>query len=242
MKKLVGVLVVVLTLTISLVGCTSTPQDIKNLSKSEVLEIVDEYCEIDYLTQDIYCDSTGVTDASVLQVINAFEDVTVYPSYMLDENDEYVTVDQIGLLLKAKYFINEDVNAEDDYYKKDGKTLFKFDLGVDDLASNDLFAKAVLILNEIENYDYYYLSSTDVVIDIVWMDTNYYAHRVTLTTSKDNLLSDTLIITPEGFFTNYLEMEYDTMDCTVTQPEVLAYYYAYTTNETYGGYVLNYEE
>lgn len=242
MKKLLGATLFILILSMTLVGCgtTTAPQELNELSKAEVLATVEEYCEIDYLTQDIICDSEGVTDARVLAVINAFDDTSQYPSYMFDEHNEYVTIDDLGALLKVKYFETTFVDERDDYYKKSGETVFKIVMQQGFYTQDDMFAKAVLMLNELENYDYYYLSSSDVVIEVYWLEPTGYGRGFEIRTSKDNLLSDTLLITPEGFFTNYLEMEYDTMDVEIDETLVNTWYNEY--KDDYIGYVLNYQE
>ena len=234
MKKLNGILLLVIVLSISLMGCNSTSKD---LTEKEILESVEKYCKTDIISQELVCDTSEVKDERVLAVLSAYEDTTVYPSYMLDSDGNYVSMEDLGGLLKDKYF-GSSVNQYDIFTKKGGVTTMRFvaDYGTEH-NQNEIFAKLVLILEELSNYNYYILNN-DVVIKFLWTDSQGYERLIELTTSSENLLSDTLEISPDSFFTGYLEMSYRTLQLELTQENIIALYDNYVANGTYDGYVL----
>lgn len=237
MKKLYGVLALVIILSMSLVGCQS-PTDSTSLTEKEILESVEKYCKTDIISQELVCDTSEITDVRVFTMLQAYEDTTQYPSYMLDSEGQYVTMEQLGLLLKDKYFgISKYTN--DNYYKSEGVTMLQFSNDDQyDYNPNELYAKMVLILQEISNYNYYILNN-EVIVKFIWNTTDGYTKIFELKTSSENLLSDTLIISPDSFFTGYLEMKYrDNGEVEVVEENITALYDYYVENGTYDGYVL----
>ena len=240
MKKLYGVLALVIILSMSLVGCQS-PTDSTSLTEKEVLEAVEKYCKTDIISQELVCDTSEITDVRVFTALQAYEDTTEYPSYMLDDEGNYVTMEALGLLLKDKYFGIGKMEY-DEFYKSEGVTMFQFSNSeAYDYNPNELYAKLVLILQEISSYNYYILNN-EVVVKIVWNTTDGYTKIFELKTSSENLLSDTLTISPDSFFTGYLEMKYkDNGSVIVVEENITALYDSYVENGTYDGYVLNME-
>lgn len=241
MKKLYGIVLLLTVLSISLVGCKSPTELNTGLTEKEILESVEKYCKTDIISQELVCDTSEVKDTRVLAVLSAYEDTTQYPSYMLDYEGNYVSMLDLGELLKMKYF-ELGVNQYDIFSKRNGSTFIRIsNVIMTDYNENDLFVKLFLMMEELSNYNYYILNN-DVTIMFVWYDTAGIQRSIELTTSSENLLSDTLYITPDGFFTGYLEMSYDSLNVTISQLEVNSIYETYKTDSTYSGYVLNYTE
>lgn len=170
-------------------------------------------------------------------------DKTKLPSYMLECVElycEYVSVDDLGIKLKEKYFLSTESHIYDDYHKSQGETLFKFVLE-GEYNENDIFAKISILLFELQYYDYYFLSSTHVVIQVYWTEDNGQAHRIIVESSSDNLLSEAITITPMAVYDGDLELYYDLMNLVIDMDEVYAYYNVYVTEETFIGYVLDYK-
>ena len=240
MKKLFGVILLVTVLSISLVGCQSPTNLNTGLTEKEILESVEKYCKTDIISQELVCDTSEVKDTRVLAVLSAYEDTTQYPSYMLDSEGNYVSMEQLGKLVKTKYF--QLGNQEyDKYYKEEGVTYLQFvDNDFVDYDQNQIFAKLVLILEELSDYKYYILNN-EVLVRFFWHSTDGYTKSVQLKTASENLLSDTLVISPDSFFTGYLEMKYK-LDSVLIDEEIITLIYDdYVTNGTFNGYVLNME-
>ena len=245
MKKLLIILALVMVLGIS--GCkTASPEPSPTLEETQ--QTLDDLENIECLVGlngalSCHIVETEETASNGLLSVNASDDLdkTKLPSYMLDVNGDYVTTDSIGEQFKLKYFDSETQHVYDEYHKLRGETMLKFVFEDVDLDANEVFAKIVLLINELEYYEYYFLSSTHVVIEVAWIDTNGYGHKVIVESSSDNLLSDAIVITPQAIFDGDMELYYLLNDVSIDESIINQLYYDYTTNDTYIGFILDYK-
>lgn len=169
-------------------------------------------------------------------------DTGKYPSYMIDAEGYYVSIDSIGKLFKEKYFGIQDMSYDDYYYINPydtGITKFRFRLE-GDLNVNDLFAKIVLMANEFANYGNYYINNSIVVFELYWEDTVGQPHRLIVYFGMQSLLNENFVVNPQGLFDGEFDNGYVYDNLVITQSEILTLYDNYIANGTYSGYVLNF--
>ena len=153
------------------------------------------------------------------------------PSYIVDLNGDYVSFNQLSSLLKVKYFSDEA--SDMDYYFMGAKSYIQMGF-TDTYDINDIFARTVLLVEELRNYPFYIISSSEVVLYI-----NNGNNVLKLTIPLVTMLNDYFEITLEGIFANDYEMRLENavIDLAVAQ----SYYDFYISQQTFSGYVLDWE-
>ena len=178
--------------------------------------------------------------AAVIQLKDTF-DKTKAPAYLLDDNEEYVSQEALGILLKEKYFndITIGIGGNDiDRYSMGSKALFLY-LFESEMSNEEVLARTVLMIEELRLYEFYMLSCPELVIDIHRM-TNYDNH-ISITIPLVVVINDFFEITLDGIYDNDYEMRLETYGMEIDYEIAQQYYDDFVTAETFSGYVLNYE-
>lgn len=178
-------------------------------------------------------------------VVNAKEklDTNKYPSYMIDAEGYYLQFDELGRLFKEKYFGVIEEHQYDNYVFLDlsnpNITKFKFVLE-GNYNADDIYAKAVLLLNEFRNYEFYYVSNGVIIIEVYWIE-NGLTKEVRLGVSTATLLNQDFTLGVATFFDNEFGSIVEVENCQVNQELAQNKYDQYVTEQTYIGYVLDYK-
>lgn len=234
MKKLLSIAIALL-LVFSIGACNSVPDVEQDLTY--------ENCVVG-LNGRISCWEVEEDDVSfsLLQQVNAKDefDKDSYPDYMNDELGNYVTLNSIGDLFKAKYFDGELPHEYDDHFVL-GYTQFKFIMYDKAYSPDDIFSRIVLMLNELANYEYYILSSTHVVINVYWTDIHNEAHRIIISTMSGNLLGDGIILTCDSIYDGLFEMSYNAGEDNINILDVNIYYEDNVNSKLFDVFVLDFK-
>jgi len=150
------------------------------------------------------------------------------PSYIVDVNGDYISFEQLSLMLKAKYF-SDEINSGDLYQMGSMSYMQILFTGENDI--NDLFAKAVLMIEELRTYPFYIISSSEIQV-LISNGNNMLRIKIPLVT----MLNDYFEITLEGIYSGDYEMKVDlaTIDLAVAQ----SYYDYYKDLSTFDTPVL----
>lgn len=171
-------------------------------------------------------------------------DVTKYPSYIIDEEGYFLQFDVLGQRFKEKYFGVLEEHVYDDYYFvdfiKDNVTSFKFVLE-GDYNPNDIYARMIILIQEFENYGYYYVSNGLIQVEVVWFDSLNLVHKIKIGTTTSSLLDVDFSVDYNTFIDGDLGSLIRLEAVTINIVEVETFYNDYITNLTYDGYVLDYK-
>lgn len=239
MKKLYGSILI--AILIVLVGCQSpTDTDLEKrvdtleqqvselesiLVDLQVIEGLNGQREY-YLPQEQSTMFQGVSAYSV-ELLNNELDTTLAPTYVLDENDNYVEFEQLAKLLSIKYY------GEDLVTSANMGSVVEIILDKPDLTQEEFVARTALMIVELSEYDFYIIGSSELVIQTNFNSTS----RIILPiqTLRSSFITIDAISIINGIY------EIRKQGLTYITDDVLAYYNDYITNETYNGYVLNME-
>lgn len=235
MKKLL-VLLISLIMVITLVGCQSPTEDTVTIEEYNELELrIDElenyisrmvwqgYLmpeESDY--ENLFGYKLGVTD--ILENDKDLVDETKFPAYIWDVDGNYINAKTLIDSLVLKYF-NQTSN-----YSNVG-TEFRFDIYGTELSNDDIIARLTLLILELEQYDFYLLDSSELLVVLNQGASSYF--RITRMTI---LTTDNYTLTPDMFWEKLMDTEVEGFVYSIE--EVTTLYDDYVTNETFTGYVL----
>lgn len=153
------------------------------------------------------------------------------PSYIVDANGDYISFKDLGVMLKQKYF-GAEYNEQDIYMMGSKAYMQMVFEGENDV--DDLFARIVLLVEEIRNYPFYILSSSELVIFIANGNNN-----IKLTIPLVTMLNDYFEISLEGIHANDYEM---ILTGSQTNLAVAQSFYDYHVSKgTYDGFVLDWK-
>ena len=166
---------------------------------------------------------------------------TLAPTYMYDINGDYINFSNLSVLIKNKYFSDVAQNYEQDRYEMTPFAIMHFYFEDSNIAFNDIIARIIIIVEEITNYEYYTLSSNGLKIDIVYSDGNY-THQIYFTIPTVVLINDMFTLNFDSIIGNQFESYFITPESydIIDYDQVKIYYDNYKLNNTFDGYVLNY--
>ena len=256
MKKLL-LFLVTLTLVLALGACKSASSDTNDYALKSDVELLEDDIQalqerIDNLvvvngingTVSVYENQKNIdtlnnalivlsSDLTMLTKKDTFDKDKNAPDYIKDEVGGYVSFYELGRKLQSKYF-NEVGVSQYDIYDMGSKAYLQFEL-TGQYEANDLFARIVLMIDEIRNYDFYVMSSNELEIYIMWEN-----YRMSVNIPNTVILNSFFEITLDGIYSGDYEMELWTHNTGVTNSTAQTFYDDYVTNETYSGFVLNY--
>ena len=256
------ILLVILTLTLvfGLGACNGAPnEDYATKSELELLEIeIQAFQEqmdviqerIDNLTIttglngviDLY-ENEALKDELELKLVtlslqmmvvkDTFDKAKDAPDYIKDELGGYISFKDLGIMLKQKYF-NDFSVTQYDKFEMGSSANMQFELsGIQD--TNDLFAKIVLMIEEIRNYDFYVLSCSELEITLI-----YDNKIMTVIIPLVVVINSYFEITLNGVYDGDYEMKVKLYQASINEINAQLFYDDYKTNLTYDGFVLNY--
>jgi len=262
MKKLL--IAVMMLLTFSLIACESAEIVDTNdfvdkayvdsqiaeieLENAYLREIIDSMAKAMEANGQIVSYEAFMNDNQMSDelIMGANFDTNLAPSYMIDENGDYIPFNDLAIKLKAKYFGDVDIDSysqANDLYKMIPYATMTFTFTDYDITIDEVVARLILLIEELANYTYYALSGNGIDISILYSDgqnthtINFTIPQVILTNGIFTLNYDSII---GNEFESYIRATevYDTIDILA----VKTYYDDFVANGTYDGYVLNYVE
>lgn len=253
MKKIISVFLT-LVLVILLSGCVSTPQGNYDELEDRISALEERFdnltivvglngnvsiYENDNMTEYASLDEALLyLDNNFMSLdIDTFDPNNLAPDYIKDELGDYISFKELSILLKSKYFENdlEDVN---DYYDIGSQAKIKYVLesGQD---MNDVFARMVLLIEELRNYEFYLLSCNELSLEVHW-NTEGNQHRLMVEIPLVVLTGNYFVFSLDGVYNGDYEIDFSSvqegLDVSLSQIK----YNEYVTNGTFTGYVLNY--
>ena len=253
MKKL---LLVILTITVvlSLGACASSDatldtrvselENLVDIQQAQINALEERFNNLVVTTglngvQDYYeNESNNDADSSIYTSLSTFEyltketdviNVNDYPEYIWDENGDYITIDELGKLLVAKYFYGTDATASTGYQ-------FRITFTLDDtsMSNEEFIARLSLLIIELSAYDYYTLDSPQFYTYL-----RFNGQTVQVQARMTLLVTDKYTLVPAIFYeelldTNISGISYD-------NDIVKLHCDTFIANETFTGYVLNYK-
>ena len=184
-------------------------------------------------TEDIVY-TMSVLELTVTEMKDTF-DKSKAPSYLMDDDGNYVSFEQLAYKLKVKYLGDETVH-EVDLFLMGSEAYFRFGI-ISDISEEELVARITLMIEELRLYEFYLLSSPQLVIHVYRFDT--VDHQTKITIPLTVVVNDFFILTVDGIIENDYDIrsEFNTeLDLVLAQ----AYYDSFVLNGTFDGFVLNY--
>lgn len=174
MKKII--LILTIMISVMLLGACSS-SDSTDLEE-RVIELEEQMSEVEQILIDIQIieglngereyylpDNYTIKDtvwqgvnASTIETLGTELDKNNAPSYVLDENEEYIPFANVAQLLVNKYYGDVEllvatIGVQTDIVISSG-----------DMTQDEFIAKTILLVEELSNYDFYIISSTQLVI------------------------------------------------------------------------------
>ena len=167
---------------------------------------------------------------STIIILKDTLDKSKCPDYLLDIEGNYVSFEQLGALLKMKYFDNSVV--DEDIFLVGFQAKMDMTLTTE-LSNEEVIARTILLIQELQEYKFYIISCPEVYLRII-INTSDFEVKIPLAT----MLADFLTITVDGFYDEDYEIKvnYITYDKVLVQQ----YYDEYVASEQFNNYVLNY--
>lgn len=159
-------------------------------------------------------------------------DKNKYPSYALDLDDNPVAFKTVGELLKAKYY--DSALEPSDYFKVGFQTKMRMTINDGTMTIDDFMARTMLLLDELELYQYYLIGGSELYLQITLNNV-----RFEIFVYMPNLLSEAFTLTLNDYYYEIWEIETTNLTFNLSQSQI--FYDDFVLNETYLGYVLNYE-
>ena len=170
-----------------------------------------------------------------------FNDLTA-PAYIMDVDDNYISMDDLGKMLKLKYFGDDTIHDEDMYYMN-GKSYMRFMIE-DGMTDEELFARVILLIDEFRNYEFYALSCPELVISVYRFQNGDYS-KIEISIHLTVVINDYFTITPivilnEEFETRLTFNSISNIE--LIESDITTHYDYFVDNNTFTGFVLNYNE
>ena len=254
MKKILILLVMIFTFSLVSCGETTTQYDyaidIDNLetdiqNQIDALELQLEILQerLDNLTvieglngqRSYYENQMAELSETIIELSTKF-DKDKMPTYTIDENGDYVSFDDLAILLKQKYF-GVSSSANDNYMMTyQARMVYKFTTELD---ANDIYARLVLLIEELRHYEFYIISCSYINVTVLASDINGQPIEQYINIPLVIMLNEAFTVDIETIYNGSFEIEYEhynTVDLLTAQ----ALYDDYVLNETFTGYVLDY--
>ena len=187
-----------------------------------------------YETTENIVQTMSVMLLEVEQLKDTF-DKTKSPPYLLDDLGEYVSFEQLAYKLKAKYFGDETIHEVDSFHMG-SQAYFRFGI-TSDISEEEVVARITLMIEELRLYNFYLLSSPELVIHVYRFDT--VDHQTKIVIPLTVVVNDFFTLTVDGI----IDCDYDmraTFDTELDLVLAQAYYDEFVLNETFVGFVLNF--
>lgn len=231
MKKLLIVLVALFSFT--LLGCDNE-NEIEVL-ENRVAELESRVDEIETLLTEMefiegingqreYYTPTALS----IQLLGEELDKTKAPSYVLDNEENYINFSQVAQLLVTKYFgTSVTITTAEIGYQ------VKLMLQNHEITQEEYLTRMILLIDELSNYDFYIIGSSEIYIQANFDGTSYI--KIPIQTLRSSFVT----ITPEVIYSRLYEVKIYRMTFDIETVQSL--YNDFVANETFVGYVLNYE-
>lgn len=246
MKKIL--LVLIIMMSVMLLGACTLSDDTAKIEELELrLEIAEaQIDEVEQILIDLeiieglnnqreyYLPEAHNAD-SLWQGVSATEyetlgtelDKSKAPSYVLDVNEEYIPFDDVAQLLVTKYYGN-------------GVSISRSSIGIQteivlevgNMSQEEFIAKTILLIEELSNYDFYIIGSTQLVIQTQFGSTAWIIIPI------QTLRSSFITMTPELIINGTYEIQKTGL--TYDGEQVMSLYDQYVLSGDYANYVLNF--
>lgn len=245
MKKILAI-IISLVLVIGLVGCQSPTDttDLENRLDLLELSVEEQQNKIDVL-EDFYrsvvptVGLNGQTDYYVnygdeqymsmmsyelLKTEKDYLDKAKFPDYIWNNDEEYISVDDLVNKLTMKYFGLES----------EGLTGFQFKIKMDssdlDITNEEFIVRACMMIMELSEYDFYTIDTTQLYFEFIAGGSQYMTVRMSL------LINDNYVLHPAIFWSGLMDTTIEGITYDVSLLEAM--YDQYILDETFSGYVL----
>ena len=202
-------------------------------------EMLDNIIAIEGLNgQTVYYYQDQITTLSdTVMLLKDTLDKTKVPSYMVDpDTQEYVSLNELAQRLKLKYYGAEE--HRDDKTEMGTRTDIKYYF-VSNMPLYEVFARTVLLIEEIRNYDFYIIGSTELLIRVYVYDELGFPKQLQIQIPMQVMLNDAFTINLDGIYSQDYEMRL-TGDG-FTQSLAQQTYDEFILNGTFDGYVLDFK-
>jgi len=238
MKKIL--LALIFLLVISLAGCDSPAIDYASQDDYEALE--ERVSELEtYLDQlvvttglngqvDYYINSDGKVYVSrmgfeMIAKEKDYLDKSKFPDYIWDIDDNYISVNDLGNLLSQKYLGVESETITGFQYKMQLEKPI-------DMTDDEFMVRLCMMVLELAEYDFYTIDSPELYIEFVSGGSEYMKVRMSL------LVTDKYNLHPAIFWNEMLDTRIEGIEFDTELSQ--GYYDEFILNETFDGYVLDY--
>lgn len=243
MKKIL--LVLTIASVFMLGACSNAPDKVQELEnriailEAQMLEVEDILVNIEvieglngqkeYYIPDNSNTASNFVGVSAQSILLGDElDKSKSPSYVLDENDEYVNFDKVVELLIEKYFGDKVtiVNSKIGFQ-------IKIVLEPNEISQSEYMARLILMIEELSNYDFYIIGGSELYIQTNFGGTSWVIIPI------QTLRSSFITITPAVVYNGLYEIDIYNHYYNPTTVQTL--YDEYVLSGLYVGYALNYE-
>lgn len=150
------------------------------------------------------------------------------PSYIMDENDEYIDFEEVVNKLATKYY-GENANVIE------ASLSFQAKINIDTTLDKHTFiARTILFIQELSDYEFYIIGSSQLYIQ-----TNTFGATSYITVPIQTLRSSFITMDKDVFANGWYEVNYHNLVYDVATVEALLL--QYNLDGTYIGYVLDYK-
>lgn len=215
-----------------------------NLALAELTERLDNITVVTGLNGQISIfEKTGTEIQMLQEIIVELKDTfdkSKAPDYIIDEFGEFVTQQEVGRLLKEKYYNDTTlgtVGIAEDWFSVGSIARYQFAFDTE-FTTEEILARTVLLIQELQQYTFYNISSSEMTISVYYsQDGNTNALHITIP----------LVTAINGFFEINLDgiLSEDYMMVidigVVNQTEAQALYDEFILLETFSGFVLDYD-
>jgi hypothetical protein len=243
MKKLY-MIIITLLLVFSVGACSPHDTDLENrvetlenkveeleniLIDLEVIEGLNGQKEY-YLPKDdseFSVFNNQILSASEFEILGEELDKTKAPSYVLDENGEYIPFSEVARLLVLKYF-----NDKATVYNTSVGGSIMIEMTTENITKEEYLSRLVLLVEELSHYDWYIIGGSELYITTV-IDGSIYIN-IPIQTMRSTFITFTPEILIKGLYEiNLHNIVYD-------EAQVQTLYDEFVASGLYTGYVLDY--
>ena len=244
MKKIILVLTIMLSV-ILLGACASSDDTTELENRLELLEL--QVSEIEQILIDLqfieglngereyYLPDNYTIQNTIYQGVSATEyetlgselDKSKAPSYVLDINGDYIPfIDLANMLVDKYYGTNVVINT--------ASIGIQTELVIEpnSLTQDEFIARTILLVEELSNYDFYIIGSSQLVRQTFYEGTS----RITI--PIQTLRSSFITMTPEIIINGTYEIRKTGL--TYNSENIILLYNEYVASELYSGYVLDF--
>lgn len=243
MKKLL--LVITLVLTMGLGACGIAPDTYVSQDEFDGLE--ERVIELEATLESLVCSvglngqydcyiNEGQANTNVYLSLGAYEqmasetdylDKSKFPSYIFDEFGEYISVNELGNLLSQKYLGVESTTVTGFQYKMQVYRPSGMDI-------DEYMTRLCMMIIELSEYDFYTIDSPELYIEMANGGSQYIKVRMSL------LVTDKYSLHPAIFWNELMDTRIEGI--TFDTQTVQTYYDTFVLNDTFSGYVLDYNK